>query len=231
MCNGHRLEDFPTLPKSNYIPSVHGGNRLVQEELAYDRHSLTIDADNAEDRLNDDQRNAYETILNVVINKEGKLFFVFGSGGTGKTFVWTTLLSRLRGQGKIVLAVASSGIASLLFPGGKTAHSRLKISIDLHDESTCNITQQMKVAELVRKADLIIWDEAPMMHRRAFEVVDRTLRDLMQLDDAQATEKILVGKPWSLVGIFDRSCLWFPREDEKTLSVLLCLDRIFGNML
>jgi len=54
MCNGHHLEDFPTLPKSNYIPSVHGGNQLVQEELAYDQHSLTIDADNAKDRLNDD---------------------------------------------------------------------------------------------------------------------------------------------------------------------------------
>jgi hypothetical protein len=37
----------------------------------------------------------------------------------------------------------------------------------------------MKVAELVHKVDLIIWDEALMMHRRAFEVVDRNLRDLM----------------------------------------------------
>jgi hypothetical protein len=54
MCNGHRLEDFPTLPKSNYIPFVHGGNRLVEEELAYDWHSLTADADNVEDRFNDD---------------------------------------------------------------------------------------------------------------------------------------------------------------------------------
>jgi hypothetical protein len=36
MRNGHRLEDFPTFPKSNYIPSVHGGNRLVEEELVYD---------------------------------------------------------------------------------------------------------------------------------------------------------------------------------------------------
>jgi hypothetical protein len=80
--NGHRLKDFPTFPKSNYVLLVHGGNRLVQEELAYDQHSLTIDADNAEDRLNDDQRNAYEFILNVVTNKEGKLFFVYGSGGT-----------------------------------------------------------------------------------------------------------------------------------------------------
>jgi RecG-like helicase len=165
MRNRHRLEDFPMLPNSNYIPLVHGGNRLVQKKLAYDQHSLTTYVDNVENRLNDDQRSAYETILNAVTNKEGKLFFVYGSGGTGKTFVWITFLSRLRGQGKIVLVVASSKIASLLLLGGRTAHSRFKILIDLHNESTCNITQQMKVAELVRKADLIIWDEASMMHR------------------------------------------------------------------
>ncbi len=52
--NGHHLEDFLTLPKSNYVPPIHGGNRLVQEELAYDQHSLTIDADDVEDKLNDD---------------------------------------------------------------------------------------------------------------------------------------------------------------------------------
>jgi hypothetical protein len=194
ICNGHCLEDFPTVPKSNYVPPIHGGNRLVQEELAYDQHSLTIDADDAKDGLNDDQCSAYETILNAVTNKDGKLFFVYGSGGTNKTFVWTTLLFRLQGQGKIVLAVASSRIASLLLLGGRTTHSRFKIPIDLHDESTCNITQQMKVVELVRKADLIIWDEAPMMHHRTFEAVDRTLRDLMPLDDAHVIEKIFGGK-------------------------------------
>ncbi len=24
--NGHHLEDFPMLPKSNYVPPIHGGN-------------------------------------------------------------------------------------------------------------------------------------------------------------------------------------------------------------
>jgi hypothetical protein len=95
MRNGHHLEDFPTLPKFNYIPFIHGRNRLVQEELAYDQHSLTTNVDNVEDRLNADQRNAYKIILNAVTNKKGKLFFVYVIGGTGKTFVWTTLLSRL----------------------------------------------------------------------------------------------------------------------------------------
>ncbi len=220
--NEHCLEDFPTLPKSNYVPFVHGGNRLVQEELAYDQHSLTTDAYNVEDRLNDDQRSTYETILNVVTNKEGKLFFVYGNGGTSKTFFWTTILSRLQGQGKIVLAIASSGIASLLFMGDRTTHSRFKIPIDLHDESTCNITQQMKVAELVRKADLVIWDEAPMMHRRTFKVIDRTLRDLMQLDDAQATEKLFGGKTMVLGGDFRHILLIVPkggREDIISVSL------------
>ncbi len=128
-----------------------------------------------------------------------------------------------------MLTVASSGITSCW--AAKLPIQDSRFSIDLHDELTCNITQHMKVAELVHKADLITWDEAPMMQCRAFEVVDRTLRDLMQLDDAHAIEKIFGGKPWSLVGIFYRSCLLFPREDEKTLLVLRCLDRIFGNML
>jgi hypothetical protein len=60
----------------------------------------------------------------------------------------------------------------------------------------------MKVAELVHKADLIIWDEASMMHRQAFEIVDLTLHDLMQLDDAQVTKKIFGGKTVVLGGDF-----------------------------
>jgi hypothetical protein len=60
----------------------------------------------------------------------------------------------------------------------------------------------MKVAKLVRKADLIIWDEAPMMHCRAFEAVNQTLRDLMLLDDAHATENIFGGKTMVLGGDF-----------------------------
>ncbi len=69
-------------------------------------------------------------------NKDGKLFFVYGSDGTNKTFVWTTFMSHLQGQGKIMLIVASLGIASLLFLGNIIARSRFKILIDLHDEST-----------------------------------------------------------------------------------------------
>jgi ATP-dependent DNA helicase PIF1 len=122
----------------------------------------------------------------------------------------------------MVLTVASLGIASLLLLGSRTAHSRFKILIDLHNESTCNITQQMKVAELVRKANLIIWDEAPMMHRRTFESIDRTLRDLIQLDDAHAIEKIFGGKTMVVGGDFRQILPVIPkRRREDIVSALL----------
>jgi hypothetical protein len=41
-----------------------------------------------------------------------------------------------------------------------------------------------------------------MMHCQAFKVVDRTLRDLMQLDDAHTSEKIFGGKIVVLGGDF-----------------------------
>jgi len=70
-------------------------------------------------------------------------------------------------------------------------------------------------SKLVCKADLIIWDEASMMHRRAFEVVDWTLRDLMQLDDAQATEKIFGGKTVVLGGDFRQILLVVPKGGQE----------------
>jgi hypothetical protein len=74
----------------------------------------------------------------------------------------------------------------------------------------------------VHKADLINWDEAPMMHRRTFKVVDQTLRDLMQLDNAQAIENFFGGKTVVLGGDFRQILLIIPkggREDIVSASL------------
>ena len=84
-----------------------------------------------------------------------------------------------RSEGKIVLIVASSGIASLLLPGGRTTHSKFKIPVPTLDNSVYNIEQGSEASELLKKAELIIWDEAPMAHKYCFEALDRTLNDIM----------------------------------------------------
>ncbi|POG63370.1 DNA helicase Pif1 like protein, partial [Rhizophagus irregularis DAOM 181602=DAOM 197198] len=60
--------------------------------------------------------------MQAVNDKYGH-FFIDGFAGTGKTFLYNTLLATIRLHGDIAIAVASSGIAALLLSGGRTAHS------------------------------------------------------------------------------------------------------------
>ncbi len=133
------------------------------------------------------------------------MFFLDGLGGTGKTHVYGLLLAKVKSQRRIALAVTSSGIAALLLEGGRTAHSRFKIPIDLHEQSTCMIAPRTNLALLIQQTYLIIWDEAPMVHRHAFEAVHRSLRDLMRPMNPKAEQLPFGGKVVVFMEIFDRS--------------------------
>ncbi|GKE17466.1 ATP-dependent DNA helicase RRM3-like protein, partial [Tanacetum coccineum] len=91
-----------------------------------------------------------------------------------------TKYERIRRRGDIVLNVESSGIASLLMSGGRTAHSRFHISINIDETSTCSISAQSDLGALLKKCKLIIWDEAPMANKHCFEALDRSLRDILR---------------------------------------------------
>lgn len=91
-------------------------------------------------------------------------------------------LAKVRSTGDIALAVVSSGIAAILLQGGRTAHSRSKIPINIHSEPYCSIKAQSGLAELIRQAKVILWDVAPMHHRYVAEAVERTLRDIREPD-------------------------------------------------
>nr|GEY54823.1 DNA helicase [Tanacetum cinerariifolium] len=176
-------------------------NRVIMEERNYNRVVLLQERDTLIPKLNKDQKLILDDILKAVTNNEQALIFVYGHGGTGKTFLWKCIASVLRSEERIVLTVASSGIASLLFPSGRTAHSRFKIPLNLHEECTCNI-KNSQLADLRRETDLIIWDEAPMNDRRCFEALDRCLRDI--LDNPQT---VFGGKTIILGGDFRQTLL------------------------
>ena len=74
-------------------------------------------------------------------------------------------MSKLRAQGDVVVCVASSGIAALLLPLGRTAHSTFKIPLEnLHDQSFCSIVKNSSRADMFRSAKLIVWDEIGPQH-------------------------------------------------------------------
>ncbi|CAN1837200.1 ATP-dependent DNA helicase PIF1 [Linum perenne] len=153
---GKSLSDFPGLPIPLPDPFVSLTNSLLAQELHYDHAALS---------------------------NQHRLFFIDGYGGTGKTFLWQVISMKLRSEKKVVLCVASSGIAALLMTGGRTTHSRFHIPIDIHSTSTCHISQDGDLAELLRNTSLIIWDEAPMTHKYCMESLDRTLRDIMSMEN------------------------------------------------
>ncbi|GJV36392.1 ATP-dependent DNA helicase PIF1-like protein [Tanacetum coccineum] len=96
----------------------------------------------------------------------------------------------LRSKGDIVLNVASSGIAALLLEGGRTAHSRFAIPINILEDSMCHIPADSDLADLIRQAKLIIWDEAPMIQSYCYEAFDRTLRDICRTDPSQPSNRV-----------------------------------------
>ena len=66
----------------------------------------------------------------------------------------------------------------------------------------CSISVDSDLAELLRMAKLIIWDEAPMMNRHCFEAFDRTMRDIVSYESPSDAEKVFGGKVVVLGGDF-----------------------------
>ncbi|UYV81233.1 hypothetical protein LAZ67_20000416 [Cordylochernes scorpioides] len=142
--------------------------------------------------LTPDQKSIVDTIVDS-LNVNPRCFFIDGPGGTGKTYVYNTLIHCVRAVGKIVIPLASTGIAATLLSGGQTVHSRFKLPIPLLENSVAAILANSSEAELIRRSSLIIWDEAPMAHYRALEIVDRFLKDIMHCDLAFGGKVVVLG--------------------------------------
>ncbi|XP_024009495.1 uncharacterized protein LOC112084578 [Eutrema salsugineum] len=149
--NGSSLAYFDGMP----LPSdgYHNAsiNRLLFDERNYDKDEMSALHNKMLPGLTEEQMKVYSEIMEAV-----------------------TL-----DQGQIVLNVASSGIAALLLPGGRTTHSQFGIPSNPDELSTCNMHPGSDLATLVAEASLIIWDEAPMMSKFCFESLDRSMRDVI----------------------------------------------------
>ncbi|MCO5613255.1 hypothetical protein L7F22_067531 [Adiantum nelumboides] len=157
--------------------SEHG---VLAEESMYSIEEQRQLSAQMESSLNTEQREAYERVLQAICMNVGTVFFLDGPSGTGKTYLYNALLSKVRGESSVALTCASSGIATQLLSNGRIAHSRFKIPIGVSIELTCNIEVNSQLDQLLHMASLIIWDKAPMNYRHAFEALDKTLRDAMQ---------------------------------------------------
>ncbi|XP_045536286.1 uncharacterized protein LOC106720810 [Papilio machaon] len=115
-------------------------------------------------------------------------------GGTGKTFLLNLLLAQIRKDKGVAVAVASSGIAATLLSGGRTAHSILKLPLNLaHEEMPiCNISKSSERGKMLQQCKLLVWDECTMSHKRAIEALDRTMKDIKGNQDTMGGMVVLL---------------------------------------
>ncbi|TFK17038.1 hypothetical protein FA15DRAFT_555432, partial [Coprinopsis marcescibilis] len=143
------LQDFDVLPLPQFNWAAMLGNPLIREQHVYNPEDQSRLAAERIATFNPEQRSAFNQILHAIDNRSGQSFFLHGPGGTGKTYIYNTLCYHLRGQGRIVLCVASSGIAALLLMGGRTSHSTFRVPILIHESSLCSITKNSDLGELI----------------------------------------------------------------------------------
>ncbi|XP_076047336.1 uncharacterized protein LOC143028862 [Oratosquilla oratoria] len=158
-------------------------SNIIRREKAYNKEKLTEEVKEKSLLLNSKQRLCYDTVLFRIENAQKYRhngIFLDAPGGTGKSFVLNILLDTVRSQGKIALAVASSGIASTVLHGGRTAHNMFKIPLmDYNEVCACSIKKNSELAKLLSMTSLIVWDEVVMANKNTLATLDVSLRDIL----------------------------------------------------
>jgi ATP-dependent DNA helicase PIF1 len=173
---GFALADYPDDPVA-----VDGrDSRRVRRRLP---SSLSVESSIAErDRLvamlTTEQRSGYDTVMALIgAPRACNVVTVLSSAGCGKTVFANAVASTVRAMGHIAICVAASALAAMLLLGGTTSHSRFHIPIPANDGTICCFNSDDR--DVIRSAEVILYDECSMVHHDVADTLERSLRDLM----------------------------------------------------
>ena len=174
--SGSDLKQF-NLPEPNIV-QPNTTPRIILSETNFDREILLKQARENVDKMNLEQKDFFQSVLESVNRESGFLFCLNAPGGTGKSFILNALLDGLRGDGYVALATASSGVASKELHNGTTIHSRFKVPINIQSTSMCSFNASDATGKLIKMTKLIIIDEMTMSHKYVYEAMDRSIREV-----------------------------------------------------
>ncbi|TKR69683.1 hypothetical protein L596_021811 [Steinernema carpocapsae] len=130
-----------------YLPDVDESLLGYRKELVDDGSEMYISFAEIQSKatslltdLNTEQKFVYDEIMQERDDINGRrLFFIEGSGGCGKTFLYESLYYGLRAQGHKVLCVAHTGVAATLLPNGSTVHRAFGIPLITEEDMESQI--------------------------------------------------------------------------------------------
>ena len=131
--------------------------------------------------LNLEQQSAYKCIISYLKENKLGLFFVDGTEGTGKKFLYCALYTKACLLDKNVVPTTTSGKAASNMPTCRTAYSRFNTPTNCGQSLLCNLCKHTSLDTIIKEA-LIIWDEATKARRENTKSLDLILRDLCLSD-------------------------------------------------
>jgi hypothetical protein len=205
LCRGADPAEARRLARESDPVAAAGVVQAVQE---FTRHA------------NADQRATFDTVLAAVQDymrcraaagggtaagrgdQTCRTFFLQAAAGSGKTFVAKALLKAAQALGPACeqLACASSGVAAMLLPNGVTAHRLFGLTVPVTESSTATFKPNSERGQQLKCANLIVWDEAPMMNKEVMNAAHRTMCSVFRVDPDEAPA--FAGVPVLIMGDF-----------------------------
>ncbi|CAH0563117.1 unnamed protein product [Brassicogethes aeneus] len=152
-----------------------------------------------EQSLNEEKREIFHLVMSAIKDNNIdvpddfiNMFYVDASGGTGKTFLFNTLLKTLRIRRFDTVTIAWTGIAASLLLAGKTAHKAFRLPLNTENTGRCGFPIESERSNYIKNAKLIVWDEAPMSPKYAISLVNNYLRAIMQKPRRPMGGKIVI---------------------------------------
>jgi hypothetical protein len=169
---------------------------IYQEELSFNYEETKHMKEQRIQSFTPSQSVVGDVIIPSIEQGDGKLFFLKACGGSGKTFSLNTYLAvgrTCKPEKSIALAVGASGIAATLLDGGRTFHSRFKVPLTITKTTTLPVKPTDNLGKLIKEAQLIVIDEAPMFHRHGMEAMDRLMQDLTKIQRPMGGKNVVAG--------------------------------------
>ncbi|XP_044012567.1 uncharacterized protein LOC122855319 [Aphidius gifuensis] len=193
--NRRSLSDFPSMPPLDDFVINSSADHNCQVAISLYHQDV---GQRQYRQLNVKQKAIVDSIFEVVMsdNKAKSLkrcYYVDGPGGSGKTFIYTTLYHLLKSKGKKICTMSFTGVSAILLPNGQTVHHSFGLPVPLFADSTSHIKIQSQEAQIMKEYDLIIWDEGPMAPRYCMEVGDKTYKYFMDNDLPFGGKVMLIG--------------------------------------
>jgi len=194
--NANSFHEFrlPLIDRTlSFITDGTGSDQTYQApDLDISSHQIDID------RLNSSQKAVFDTIIYTLENpnQRNRLFYLDGPGGSGKTFLYNTLIRYLLYHKISFISTSWTGISASLLIGGMTSHIAFGLPININEATSLRVSPGSRVFKRIQDCQMVIWDEITLVPKHGLRAVDDLFRQIMDNDEPFGGKCVLMGGDW-----------------------------------